>query len=1094
MAESSVQELIIKYRADVSDLSAKVTLIENKLRGADAAATKAGKSIQEGFNKGRKSVEETSARLGDTHSELGRLENRFQSIGEKVIAAFAVERLIHFGDEAVTAFAKAQVGALQLLGALKGDQPAQERLLKFGEEFSKKFLIPTTVINSQSAFLAIQGHTEAQIKKTLQAAAQLSAVTGEDLQSSVNKLSATFEGNIGRLGKLDKGFESLSKTQLENGAAVDLIIEKYNGFAEKGLEGVAGQIKRNELQIEEATIRLGQQIAPIELFIKKFESVWLEGLEGMFSAAKDLIDKNKSILANPFNLFRKGTTDAEDAQKAKDELEVQLNFVIKAYAKANKQTLEQLKAGAEEKLKTATEGQKLFLNAQIKAADELLKQQEDADEKQREQSTITLEHLKQQKEDLEKQLSKVVDPLTINKPQADALLKQILDLQNKIDEISGEAEKKRIEERKAASKKLIELEKKITEDLLKARGQNALEVLEAEKKNAENELLLTFSQSQKTLADKKNLNDALIKLDEEFAIKQHEQRLKNIQDAAKQNEEAGKVELDKIKSVFDSLKSEVDSQQINATIKVNQDFITKGDFSPEAERNRQQQILTVQEDFDKKRIDKQKQFVNDFIAEENKIIESITDNAIAQKNNIADSFFAAGDFSDAAFIEANIKIQKIDADTNKQIQAHAKETASVKNDLSKEITDVEAKESEARFKIAEDLGKKKLEIENEIRDTTISGIEDILVAQEKKSNDEQIKSIEEVRDAQLQSIDDQIAANDKARKDGAEGRKAYEEKNKELLAERVKAEDAAAAKIRAIKKQQFTADQIEAVSKVIIANTINAAEFPALTEFYAALAAIQIGIILARPNPYKKGTKSAKEGPALVGEEGPELVVMSKGSKVLTAKKTEQHADAVDAMIDGKFEEHVKKVFVEPALIEQARRISKTTLNESEVSERVTKTVTNILRNIHNDETESFSRAFSIADNAINISSNRPSIKIPEFSFQMMPVKKVFKTESIDRETLTVENLHTILSKLHVVEHLKEATQKHEIKKQEAFAQSIANSFFIQKDIVGMTAKQQRKIFKEGSPVTNPKEIARHMAKELAKLIPDNKPTARRYS
>ena len=62
--------------------------------------------------------------------------------------------------------------------------------------------------------------------------------------------------------------------------------------------------------------------------------------------------------------------------------------------------------------------------------------------------------------------------------------------------------------------------------------------------------------------------------------------------------------------------------------------------------------------------------------------------------------------------------------------------------------------------------------------------------------------------------------------------------------------------------------------------------------FITLTTAAQIGVIKSqKPPAFAKGTKNAPEGMALVGEEGPELVHLSKGSKVINAPETKKILD-----------------------------------------------------------------------------------------------------------------------------------------------------------------------------------------------------------
>lgn len=180
--------------------------------------------------------------------------------------------------------------------------------------------------------------------------------------------------------------------------------------------------------------------------------------------------------------------------------------------------------------------------------------------------------------------------------------------------------------------------------------------------------------------------------------------------------------------------------------------------------------------------------------------------------------------------------------------------------------------------------------------------------------DQRIDRIEKERDTQLEAIDTQLEANEKALEQRRVSEKEFAENQKQLEESRAKAEADADKKVRAIKRKEFQADQIAALASIAIETAKNIAANPTLTAFYLAIAAAQGAIVAAQPNPYKKGTKKSKEGLALVGEEGPERMLLPQGTKILDAKKTKRYAEVFDAMHDDRFEDYVLKEFAAPIL------------------------------------------------------------------------------------------------------------------------------------------------------------------------------------
>jgi hypothetical protein len=164
-------------------------------------------------------------------------QQKFNAIGNLVGGAVlnAVTAVAHamksFAVESLHAAESAAKQDRLLLNGLNGRTSAMFVLKKQAEELNTKLSIPVSTITSLQAFGTAQGRSVEQIQKTTAAATEFAAVTGDDLLSAYKKMDMTYEGSIGRLGKLDARFIRLTKEQLANGAAVDLVNDKYKGFA-----------------------------------------------------------------------------------------------------------------------------------------------------------------------------------------------------------------------------------------------------------------------------------------------------------------------------------------------------------------------------------------------------------------------------------------------------------------------------------------------------------------------------------------------------------------------------------------------------------------------------------------------------------------------------------------------------------------------------------------------------------------------------------------------------------------------------------------------------------------------------------------------
>jgi hypothetical protein len=274
------EQVVIEFAADTTKLQPAVDLLEKfgqidkqtadqfrkdtkEFIARNEALKAAGKGATAYGEESVKASKKASDAIKSTNKDLGSLSDAFKEVGSAIGIAFGVAEVINFGKEAVKAFAEAENGQKELLAALGGQVDVQQQLIDQAEELKGKVGVDDDTIIRSQTFLAIQGRTQAQISKTVEAAVQLAAVTGQDLQSAVEQLDATYEGNIGRLGKLDSSLKGLTREELANGAAVDVINAKYKGFAESTLNTTAGKLKQAELAFEDFKKGVGQTLTEL---------------------------------------------------------------------------------------------------------------------------------------------------------------------------------------------------------------------------------------------------------------------------------------------------------------------------------------------------------------------------------------------------------------------------------------------------------------------------------------------------------------------------------------------------------------------------------------------------------------------------------------------------------------------------------------------------------------------------------------------------------------------------------------------------------------------------------------------------------------
>lgn len=523
---AQINELVIKYRSDISELQSKVGTLETTMGKVDKAAEKSGQSIKEAADKGGKSLFDLSGGIED--------------LGKKLIAAFAVQQLFAFGEAAVKAYAQAEKGQLQLLSALNGNVAAQQRLIAQSDELQGKFGIDNDAIVSQQAFLALQGRSEEQIKKTIDAAIQLSAVTGDGLEGSVQKLDATFEGNIGKLAKLDSRFKDLTNTQLANGGAIDLVNEKYKGFAEAGAQSVAGQLEIQQRRVDDLTKSLGEKLGPAYLSLKETAVEALSGIVQAFTS--------EGSFAQAFNIgqgdvFIKRLKSSADIAK-------------KAYANATDQELQDQITRLNELKKTQTGDDKTQTLGFISGIQALIRERQNQINTETAKEVESLESLKKKLQDLQTFQGNISDPLGAGKGANDANIKEQADIQKNIDEITGkaaedrrkaaeEAENKRLSDLEAARKREQDIATKAANDgfaiEMEKLEQRKQAVLGAEERSAQEriQIEIDFEEERKKFVENDPVEQA--KINTKIAALSRQLNEQKTKDAQQQADEEAKI-------------------------------------------------------------------------------------------------------------------------------------------------------------------------------------------------------------------------------------------------------------------------------------------------------------------------------------------------------------------------------------------------------------------------------------------------------------------------------------------------------------------------------------------------------------------------
>lgn len=197
-----------------------------------------------------------SSAANSARTFVGRIRDGFRSLRESVFsvqgliiglgAAFTGRALVGAFNDVVTA-ASAQEDAInQLNQSLKAAGTFSAEASADFQDFAAELQANSTIGDEVSlSFLGLAtsfGATNEQAKDLVQAAADLSAATGISLESAVRNLGKTFGGLTGELGEVVPALKNLTREQLQSGAAIDLINERFAGFAQSLTKTFSGAV------------------------------------------------------------------------------------------------------------------------------------------------------------------------------------------------------------------------------------------------------------------------------------------------------------------------------------------------------------------------------------------------------------------------------------------------------------------------------------------------------------------------------------------------------------------------------------------------------------------------------------------------------------------------------------------------------------------------------------------------------------------------------------------------------------------------------------------------------------------------------------
>lgn len=249
-----------------NQVSVEITLEEKAALKALTQLTKEVQKTEGSFKKMGDSGDESLGALGQAADGVSA---GFKSlVGGVTVANLASDAIIgtaravkDFVLDSVNAAIEQENAINRLNQALRSSgsfsKEASEDLQQFASSLQSVSVYGDEVIVGQLALAKSFGATNEQSKQLVQAAANLAATFGGSLEERVQQLGKAMNGTVGRLAQIIPELKSLTKAQLDAGAAADIINSKFGSAAENELKTYGGQVTAMKNAISDFQEELG---------------------------------------------------------------------------------------------------------------------------------------------------------------------------------------------------------------------------------------------------------------------------------------------------------------------------------------------------------------------------------------------------------------------------------------------------------------------------------------------------------------------------------------------------------------------------------------------------------------------------------------------------------------------------------------------------------------------------------------------------------------------------------------------------------------------------------------------------------------------
>lgn len=538
--------------------------------------------------KAETSSKKVKAASKESSDALGGLGNVAKQIGEGIVAAFAVERIISFGKESINAFVSSQEKTEKLRFALENiskDGGSFDRLIKQSEQLQESLrTFDAEDIQGIQAMQAEFGLTANQIERLTPLILELSTIQKVDLATATDTALKAVEGQTRGLKTVGASFKDTGSS-VENFNLLVQNLSKFEGSAADSLNTVNGQLKAQQVEAENLQESIGQRLAPAILALKNGALEAADALVSLF-LPNDARTQAVSDIERLKGIFKNNNTDEIKAKISDVEKQI-----IKLKQEAKDLPFDLDRGERLDEIKDRIDA----LTRRISAGKSVILDRQEAEKKAAEDAKRNADLEVIAKQNLSNLTKKQLqDEISVLKERKDANSKDVQDQierrQAAIDalaKLNDDAAKKAAAARQSASDKLREQTLKDQQDALSTAQTDAIAKLNQDKKNAEENAKLLFEQGNKSKADKENLRQDLLAIDQKFdaEILKAQNDLNEKQKAL--NEKNLQEDLKSTLAIQDQLASEQAKKVFDA-------FQAKGDFSKQAQEELSNELSAIE--------------------------------------------------------------------------------------------------------------------------------------------------------------------------------------------------------------------------------------------------------------------------------------------------------------------------------------------------------------------------------------------------------------------------------------------------------------------------------------------------------------------